>query len=226
MRLPTPKRFFVETWGCQMNELDSGIMTSLLEQRGMVEGEESSADLIIFNTCSVRDLAERKALGKIGIASPEERLKSYPHQFSGGMRQRVSIAIAMLHKPDLIIADEPTTALDVTIQGQILYEMQKLCRETATALIWITHDLAVIAELADRIIVMYAGFIVEEADVFQLFSNPLHPYTLSLLKSIPRVDKHIDDRLATISGFPPDNLRLTRLLICTTVWVCCRAMLG
>jgi peptide/nickel transport system ATP-binding protein len=100
-------------------------------------------------------------LGRIGISSAEERLKAYPHQFSGGMRQRVSIAIALLHKPDLIIADEPTTALDVTIQGQILYEVQKLCRETSTALIWITHDLAVIAGLADTVCVMYAGKIVE-----------------------------------------------------------------
>ena len=100
-------------------------------------------------------------LSRVGIASPAERLAQYPHQFSGGMRQRVAIAIALLHSPDLIIADEPTTALDVTVQGQILYEMQKLVRESGTALIWITHDLAVVAGLADRIAVMYAGRIVE-----------------------------------------------------------------
>ena len=147
-------------------------------------------------------------LKKVGIPQPAERLNEYPHQFSGGMRQRVMMAMALSCVPSILIADEPTTALDVTIQAQIVELTKNLRDEMDMAVIWITHDLAVIAELADRIIVMYAGFIVEEADVFQLFSNPLHPYTLSLLKSIPRVDKHIDDRLATISGFPPDNLRL------------------
>jgi peptide/nickel transport system ATP-binding protein len=109
----------------------------------------------------------REVLLKVGIASPDERLKAYPHQFSGGMRQRVAIAIALLNEPDLIIADEPTTALDVTIQAQILYEAQKLCRETGTALIWITHDLTVVAGLADRICVMYAGRDVEQGNVDQ-----------------------------------------------------------
>ena len=107
----------------------------------------------------------RDALGQVGIASPDERLRAYPHQFSGGMRQRVAIAIALLNKPDLIVADEPTTALDVTIQGQILYEVQKLCSQTGTALIWITHDLSVVAGLADQICVMYAGKIVESGEV-------------------------------------------------------------
>ena len=147
-------------------------------------------------------------LKKVGIPQPAERLNEYPHQFSGGMRQRVMMAMALSCVPSILIADEPTTALDVTIQAQIVELTKNLRDEMDMAVIWITHDLAVIAELADRIIVMYAGFIVEEADVFQLFSNPLHPYTLSLLKSIPRVDKHIDDRLATISGFPPNNLSL------------------
>jgi len=147
-------------------------------------------------------------LNKVGIPQPAERLTDYPHQFSGGMRQRVMIAMALSCIPSILIADEPTTALDVTIQAQIIELTKNLRDGMDMAVIWITHDLAVIAELADRIIVMYAGFIVEEADVFQLFSNPLHPYTLSLLKSIPRVDKHIDDRLATISGFPPNNLNL------------------
>jgi oligopeptide transport system ATP-binding protein len=147
-------------------------------------------------------------LNKVGIPQPAERLTEYPHQFSGGMRQRVMIAMALSCQPSILIADEPTTALDVTIQAQIIELTKNLRDQMDMAVIWITHDLAVIAELADRIIVMYAGFIVEEADVFQLFSNPLHPYTLSLLKSIPRVDKHIDDRLATISGFPPNNLSL------------------
>jgi peptide/nickel transport system ATP-binding protein len=127
----------------------------------------------------------RDALARVGIPSPEERLNAYPHQFSGGMRQRVAIAIALLNKPDLIIADEPTTALDVTIQGQILYEMQKLCRESGASLIWITHDLAVVAGLADRVCVMYAGRIVEQGDVRQVIENPRHPYTRGLLDSLP-----------------------------------------
>ena len=147
-------------------------------------------------------------LNKVGIPQPVERLTGYPHQLSGGMRQRVMIAMALSCQPSILIADEPTTALDVTIQAQIIELTKNLRDQMNMAVIWITHDLSVIAELADQIIVMYAGFIVEEADVFQLFSNPLHPYTLSLLKSIPRVDKHIDDRLATISGFPPNNLSL------------------
>ena len=113
-----------------------------------------------MSDAEARDRA-RAALVQVGIASPDERLRAYPHQFSGGMRQRVAIAIALLHKPKLIVADEPTTALDVTIQGQILFEVQRLCREIGTAMIWITHDLAVVAGLADRIAVMYAGRIVE-----------------------------------------------------------------
>ena len=131
-------------------------------------------------------LAEaRDALERVGIPSPDERLKSYPHQFSGGMRQRVAIAIALLNKPDLIIADEPTTALDVTIQGQILHEMQKLCRESGTALIWITHDLSVIAGLADEVSVMYAGKLVEQGGVDDVLSHPAHPYTRGLIRSVP-----------------------------------------
>ncbi|MFN6999139.1 MAG: ABC transporter ATP-binding protein, partial [Elioraea tepidiphila] len=123
----------------------------------------------------------RDALGMVGIPSPEERLASYPHQFSGGMRQRVAIAIALLHRPDLIIADEPTTALDVTIQGQILAEVQKLAAETGTSLIWITHDLSVVAGLADEIAVMYAGKVVEHGEVSAVLDSPLHPYTAGLI---------------------------------------------
>ena len=127
----------------------------------------------------------RNALSKVGIPSPDERLLAYPHQFSGGMRQRVAIAIALLNKPDLIICDEPTTALDVTIQGQILFEMQALCRESGTALLWITHDLSVIAGLADNVAVMYAGKIVEQGATGELLDHPLHPYTKGLLDSVP-----------------------------------------
>src|SRR5450432_3241194 len=127
----------------------------------------------------------REALTRVGIASPEERLRNYPHQFSGGMRQRVAIAIALLNRPDLIIADEPTTALDVTIQGQILFEMQKVCRESGTALLWITHDLSVVAGLADDVCVMYAGRIVESGTVAEVIDRPMHPYTRGLLDSVP-----------------------------------------
>jgi peptide/nickel transport system ATP-binding protein len=127
----------------------------------------------------------RDALGQVGIPSPDERLRAYPHQFSGGMRQRVAIAIALINRPDLIIADEPTTALDVTIQGQILYEVQKLCRERDMALIWITHDLAIVAGLADTVAVMYAGRIVESGPVDAVLERPLHPYTIGLIGSVP-----------------------------------------
>lgn len=126
-----------------------------------------------------------EALVKVGIPAPEERLETYPHQLSGGMRQRIAIAIAMLNKPDLIIADEPTTALDVTIQAQILYEMQQLCRESSTALLWITHDLSVVAGLADRVYVMYSGKIVESGTVDAVLDKPMHPYTRGLIMSSP-----------------------------------------
>jgi len=126
-----------------------------------------------------------EALLRVGIPSAEERMSAYPHQLSGGMRQRVAIAIALLHKPDVIIADEPTTALDVTIQGQILHQMQGLVRETGTAMIWITHDLAVVAGIADQIAVMYAGRIVEQGAVEAVLSRPMHPYTRGLVASIP-----------------------------------------
>jgi peptide/nickel transport system ATP-binding protein len=147
------------------------------------------------------------ALGRVGIASPHERLAQYPHQFSGGMRQRVAIAIALLHSPDLIIADEPTTALDVTVQGQILYEMQKLVREVGSALIWITHDLAVIAGLADRVAVMYAGRIVEAGAVDDVLDAPAHPYTRGLLDSVP-ANNAGSGRLNQIPGMTPSLLKL------------------
>jgi peptide/nickel transport system ATP-binding protein len=149
----------------------------------------------------------REALERVGIPSPESRLRSYPHQFSGGMRQRVAIAIALLNKPQLIIADEPTTALDVTIQAQILYEAQKLCRESGTALIWITHDLSVVAGLADRICVMYAGRIVEQGSVDEVLDKPLHPYTQGLIGSVPSRNRR-GSPLAQIPGMTPALLDL------------------
>jgi len=144
----------------------------------------------------------REALAMVGIASPDERLAAYPHQFSGGMRQRVTIAIAMLHKPDLIVADEPTTALDVTIQAQILYEVRKLCRMTGTSMIWISHDLTVVAGLADRIAVMYAGRLVEHGAVDDVLDRPRHPYTRGLIDSVPSHNRR-RKRLRQISGMLP-----------------------
>ncbi|MEJ2896321.1 ABC transporter ATP-binding protein [Bordetella avium] len=144
----------------------------------------------------------REALAMVGIPSPEKRLNAYPHEFSGGMRQRVAIAIAMLNRPDLIICDEPTTALDVTIQGQILYRMQEICRKYQTALIWITHDLGVVAELADKVAVMYAGRIVETGPVNEVLDAPRHPYTRGLLDSMP-AQSMPGSRLHQINGMAP-----------------------
>jgi peptide/nickel transport system ATP-binding protein len=148
-------------------------------------------------------------LTRVGIASADERLRQYPHQFSGGMRQRVAIAIALLNRPALIVADEPTTALDVTVQGQILHEMQALVREAGTALVWITHDLAVIAGLADRVAVMYAGRIVEQGPVGAVLDAPLHPYTRGLLDSVP-ANNPPGARLRQIPGTTPSLARLPR----------------
>jgi oligopeptide/dipeptide ABC transporter ATP-binding protein len=143
-------------------------------------------------------------LALVGIPQPEKRLKSYPHQFSGGMRQRVMIAMALALEPKLLIADEPTTALDVTIQAQVLELLQRLTVERGTALILITHDLGVVAGMTQRINVMYAGFIVEAATTADLFARPSHPYTVGLLHSIPRVDKREGEELIPIEGRPPD----------------------
>jgi peptide/nickel transport system ATP-binding protein len=150
-------------------------------------------------------LRARDALGQVGIASPEERLSAYPHQFSGGMRQRVAIAIALLHNPALIIADEPTTSLDVTIQAQILAVVQKLAAERGTSLLWITHDLSVVAGLADRIAVMYAGRIVESGTVDAVLDHPLHPYTRGLIGSVPSRNRR-GARLLQIPGMTPSPM--------------------
>lgn len=143
-------------------------------------------------------------LDMVGIPQAAERYDDYPHQFSGGMRQRVMIAAALACSPSLLIADEPTTALDVTIQAQIIELVKEISAELQMAIVWITHDLAVIAEVAEKVAVMYAGMVVEYADVFEIFQNPSHPYTLALLKSVPRVDQATDQRLFTIPGSPLD----------------------
>jgi len=145
-------------------------------------------------------------LEMVGISDPSTRLGDYPHQFSGGMRQRVMIAMALACNPSLLIADEPTTALDVTIQSQIVELVTKIRDQVHMAVIWITHDLGVVAGIADRVIVMYAGFIVEEAGVNDLYENPCHPYTTALLEALPRVDRRRDRRLKSIPGAPPSLL--------------------
>jgi peptide/nickel transport system ATP-binding protein/oligopeptide transport system ATP-binding protein len=153
-----------------------------------------------------RSQAETRAaelLDLVGIPDPRKRLKSYPHQFSGGMRQRVMIAIALACDPEVLIADEPTTALDVTIQAQILELVRDLRRKLGMAIVWITHDLGVIAGIADRVMVMYGGQVVEQAPVKELFANPQHPYTRALLKTIPKLGGQREARLQVIEGQPP-----------------------
>jgi oligopeptide transport system ATP-binding protein len=145
-------------------------------------------------------------LEHVGISDAARRLNDYPHQFSGGMRQRVMIAMALACVPAILIADEPTTALDVTIQAQIVELVQRLRAELGMAVIWITHDLGVVAEMAERVLVMYAGYIVEEALVDDLYEDPRHPYTIALLDALPRVDRRRDKRLRSIPGAPPNLL--------------------
>jgi oligopeptide/dipeptide ABC transporter ATP-binding protein len=156
-----------------------------------------------------REQARRRAgelLNLVGIPNAESKLEDFPHQFSGGMRQRVMIAIALACSPQLLIADEPTTALDVTIQAQIVDIVKRLRRELGMSIIWITHDLGMIAGLADRVLVMYSGLIVEQAQVKELYGNPQHPYTRGLLGSLPRLDILRATRLVNIQGQPPDLL--------------------
>jgi oligopeptide/dipeptide ABC transporter ATP-binding protein len=147
--------------------------------------------------------ASIEILNKVGIPAPETVIKAYSHQISGGMRQRVMIAMALITKPDILIADEPTTALDVTIQAQILSLIEGLQRETGMSVIFITHALGVIAEICDDVVVMYAGKVAEKATVFELFKNPQHPYTQGLLASIPRLETERKSRLSIIKGMVP-----------------------
>ncbi|HWA77457.1 MAG TPA: ABC transporter ATP-binding protein [Polyangiaceae bacterium] len=153
-----------------------------------------------------RSAARKRAvelLARVGISDPSERIRSYPHQLSGGMRQRASIAMALLCDPDLLIADEPTTMLDVSIQAQILELLREVRRERQMSILFITHDLGVVAELCDRVLVMYAGRLVEQASAAELFARPLHPYTEALLKSTPRVDQPRGGEPQAIPGMPP-----------------------
>ena len=161
-----------------------------------------------LNGAAARDRAA-ELLHLVGIANPETRLSEYPHQFSGGMRQRVMIAMALSQEPRLLIADEPTTALDVTIQQQIIDLVKRLQTQLGLAVIWITHDLGVVLSVARRVIVMYAGSIAEEARTSDLFTSPRHPYTIGLLKSLPSIDDRRDKKLSSIPGQLPDLTKLT-----------------
>jgi oligopeptide transport system ATP-binding protein len=168
-------------------------------------GQQVSEPLEVHTGMNKKMAYERaaKVLEMVGIPRAADRLDDYPHQFSGGMRQRVMIAMALISNPQLLIADEPTTALDVTIQAQIVELVQRLRQDLGMAIIWITHDLGIIAGLAKRVAVMYGGCIVEEAEVKELYVNPMHPYTRGLLGSLPRMDETEHRRLVSIDGMPP-----------------------
>jgi oligopeptide transport system ATP-binding protein len=193
--------------GAQMAMIFQDPMTSL--NPVLTIGKQITEPMLIHLGVT-KDQARSRAvdlLRMVGIARPEERLEDYPHQFSGGMRQRVMIAMSLACTPQLLIADEPTTALDVTIQAQIVDLVKRLRKELGMAIIWITHDLGIVAGLANRVQVMYAGFIVERAPVHELYKNPQHPYTRGLLGSLPRIDDGADStRLLSIKGLPPDML--------------------
>ncbi len=189
--------------GSQISMIFQDPMTSF--NPVLTVGRQLTEPLEAHLSMSQRQARERAAemLALVGIPNPADRLNDYPHQFSGGMRQRAMIAMALSCKPNILIADEPTTALDVTIQAQITDLVRQLRDDFDMAMIWITHDLGVIAGLADRVNVMYAGFIIEDAPVKSLYASPQHPYTLGLLGSIPRLDQHGKCRLCSIDGLPP-----------------------
>jgi len=182
-------------------------MTSL--NPTMTIGNQIMEGLIKHQGMSKAAARERaiELLTMVGIPQPERRVTQYPHEFSGGMRQRAMIAISLACSPKLLIADEPTTALDVTIQAQILDLMKDLQKKTGTSIILITHDLGVVAEMCDRVIVMYAGKVIETGTVDDIFYNPQHPYTKGLLRSVPRLDLNRDEPLTPIFGTPPDLLK-------------------
>ncbi len=192
--------------GAQMAMIFQDPMTSL--NPVLTIGRQMTEALELHMGMNKEQSRQRAAelLTMVGIPQAADRLNDYPHQFSGGMRQRVMIAMALSCNPQVLIADEPTTALDVTIQAQIIDLVKDLRDKIGMAIIWITHDLGIIAGLARRVIVMYAGFIVEEAPVKELYGNPRHPYTIGLLGSLPRVDETAHRRLTSIEGLPPDLL--------------------
>ncbi len=172
-------------------------------------GEQLGETIAIHSKAGKSEIEQRvlDALKRVGIPAPGERMRAYPHELSGGMRQRVAIANAIINNPDIIVADEPTTALDVTIQAQILYEMKNLARETGTALIWISHDISVVKDLADDLCVMYAGRVIERGPVSDVIANPLHHYTRGLIDSLPHGGSR-GKRLHSIPGATPPLLSL------------------
>jgi oligopeptide transport system ATP-binding protein len=189
--------------GAQIAMIFQDPMTSL--NPVLTIGRQLEEPLMLHVGMTRKQARDRAAelLGIVGIPNAKDRLNDYPHQYSGGMRQRVMIAMALSCSPQVLIADEPTTALDVTIQAQIMDLVKRLRDELGMAIVWITHDLGVVAGLAQRVLVMYGGYIIEEAPVRELFANPSHPYTIGLIGSLPRVDEEQHKRLYSIEGQPP-----------------------
>ena len=189
--------------GAQIGMIFQDPMTSL--NPVLTIGRQLEEPLTLHLGMTKIQARERAAelLTMVGIPNAKDRLNDYPHQYSGGMRQRVMIAMALSCSPQILIADEPTTALDVTIQAQIMDLVKRLRDELGMAIIWITHDLGVVAGMAQRVLVMYGGFIIEEAPVRELYANPSHPYTIGLLGSLPRVDERQHEKLFSIEGQPP-----------------------
>jgi oligopeptide transport system ATP-binding protein len=189
--------------GAQIGMIFQDPMTSL--NPVLTIGRQLEEPLMLHIGMNKTQARERAAelLSMVGIPNAKDRLNDYPHQYSGGMRQRVMIAMALSCSPQILIADEPTTALDVTIQAQITDLVKRLRDELGMAIIWITHDLGVVASLAQRVLVMYGGFIIEESPVKELYANPEHPYTIGLLGSLPRVDEKERSKLFSIEGQPP-----------------------
>ena len=177
----------------------------------MTVGDQIMESLIWHRNLSAAEARTEtvQLLGKMGIAEPEKRLNEYPHQFSGGMQQRVMIAMAMACKPEILIADEPTTALDVTVQAQVLEQMNALRQENDMALIIITHNLGIVARYADTVQIVYGGRIVESGNVYDIFKRPCHPYTIGLIRAVPRLDLPRSHGLATIEGEPPDMSKVS-----------------
>jgi oligopeptide transport system ATP-binding protein len=189
--------------GAQISMVFQDPMTSL--NPVLTVGRQLTEPLILHLGMTRQQAEDRAAelLEIVGIPKAKDRLSDFPHQFSGGMRQRVMIAMALSCSPQLLIADEPTTALDVTIQAQITDLVKRLRNELGMAIVWISHDLGVVAGLAQRVIVMYGGYIIEEAPVNELYANPLHPYTIGLIGSLPRLDEFGQKQLISIEGVPP-----------------------
>jgi oligopeptide transport system ATP-binding protein len=189
--------------GAQISMVFQDPMTSLNPVMNI--GQQMAEPLMLHLDMNQEQARDRSVelLGMVGIPRAADRLKDYPHQYSGGMRQRVMIAMALSCMPQILIADEPTTALDVTIQAQIVELVIRLREELGMAIVWITHDLGVVASIANRVAVMYGGYIIEEAPVKRLYANPLHPYTLGLLQSLPQIQEKGRKRLYSIEGMPP-----------------------